>query len=152
MDVEVVLMLQIVRSELSKAIYSSQNQQTMLRAMVPAGHHLLSLVPGHNIGDSDFVEASEEGEGSEDEGCDNPFPLVEDLEDGQLLQTTVSAILSAHCDYNEEVIVPFGGLGPSCCPLWPDPGPEQPREVPGAVAAPRQCQHQRLLRPFHRQP
>lgn len=89
MDVEVVLMLQVVGSELSEAIERSYSQRTTLRAMGSAGD-LLSLVPGDDVGDSDFVEASEEGEGRENEGRDQPFPLVKDLEDRSLQKTTVS--------------------------------------------------------------
>lgn len=100
MDIEVVLVLQVVRSKFSKAVYRFYDQPKALRAIDSAGN-LLGLVPSNNVGDSNFVEASEEGEGSEDEGRNHPLPLIEDLEDGSLLGTTVSARCAKHRDRDE---------------------------------------------------
>ena len=42
----------------------------------------LGFVPGHDVGESYPPCSSEEGEKSEDHGCDYEFPLVESLQEG----------------------------------------------------------------------
>lgn len=59
--------------------------------LLTLGGNLLSLIPSNNIGNSDLVEASEEGEGGEYDRRNHPLPLVEDLENGSLLEMVVSA-------------------------------------------------------------
>lgn len=46
--------------------------------------HILSFVPGHDIGDANLVETGKEGECGKDEGSDDPLPLSEGLDDGGL--------------------------------------------------------------------
>lgn len=62
--------------------------------------NLLSFVPSHDVGNSDFVEASKKGEGSEDERRNNPLPLVKDLENASLVKASVSAQHSKYCSCN----------------------------------------------------
>lgn len=89
-------MIQICRS------YSIVSQKAV--ASDSFAGNLLSFVPGHDIGNSDLVESSKEGKGSEYEGRNNPLPLVEDLENASLLEANVSSAkrIPTICDCNEK--------------------------------------------------
>lgn len=53
-------------------------------------HDILCFVPGHNVGQSNVVEAGEEGKGGKDDWGNEKLPLVEGLEDRWLLEFPLS--------------------------------------------------------------
>ena len=59
---------------------------TLVRGLL----NVLCFVPGHNVGQSDVVEAGEEGEGGKDDGGNEKLPLVENLYDRWLLGSPLS--------------------------------------------------------------
>lgn len=80
MDVKVEFALEVVASKLAKTVGDKELAVTLATAQ--DGLCILSLVPRHDGGESDLVEAREEGYGREEDGGNEPLPLVEDLEEG----------------------------------------------------------------------
>lgn len=63
-DIEIVFVLEVVGSKLSEAVTQNQVRQDA-KGCFPKGY-ILSFVPSHDVGETDFVETSEEGERRED--------------------------------------------------------------------------------------
>lgn len=89
MDIEVIFVLQVVGSEFAEAVVQSLLERKR-RKRYSSEEHILSFIPCHNVGEADLVETGKEGEGSKDEGRNNPFPLVESFEERWLLVSLVS--------------------------------------------------------------
>lgn len=62
---------------------------SMCRALLGL-HDILCFVPGHNVGQSNVVEAGEEGKGGKDDWGNEKLPLVEGLENRWLLEFPLS--------------------------------------------------------------
>lgn len=97
MNIEVVFVLQIVRTKLSEAMSQGQESAKSSDAHISSREGpLLSFVPGHDVGYSDLVESSEEGEGGKDDGSNEELPLVENLEGRQLLHSPLVSTYVLH--------------------------------------------------------
>lgn len=95
MNVEVVFVLQIVRTKLSEAVSQSRWLAKSINSRIGPWGDVLSFIPSDDVRDSDLVKSSEEGEGGKDDGSNDELPLVENLEGRGLLRQflMVSTIL-----------------------------------------------------------
>lgn len=84
MDIEVVFVLQVVRPELSEAVLQNHKSDKRRRPPHWLQVDILSFIPRNDVGYSNLVETSEEGECGKQDGSDHPLPFFEGLEDGGL--------------------------------------------------------------------
>lgn len=104
-------MLQIVGAELAEAVAKGMSVKCQRKTEnVFSQQHILSFVPCHNVRKADLVETGKKGERGEDEGRDDPFPLVEGLEEGWLLSSLSSEQWSRHTDQADMVAHLYGLL------------------------------------------
>jgi hypothetical protein len=111
MDIEVVLVLDVITSELAET--AGRNISIVPRR---ASRDVLCLVPSDNIADADLPESGHEGYQGKDNGCKHGLPFIEAFEESWLLLSTsasVTRVCSLQLPYR--VAIPFWPV--SCCPL-----------------------------------
>lgn len=82
MDVEVVFVLDVVASELAKAVSLVSLRHLCVQVCYWS---LLSLIPGHNVAETNLPQPSRKGKDGEEDGGKDGLPLLEVLDETLLL-------------------------------------------------------------------